>query len=119
VGCVRFLRVANASDEEITVFVRYYMQDQDGDWNWYPAAPQEDVEPLTVTLEPGQASDITDSGWRVNASKVRVWATSASGKQWRKFRDANLTLVGTDDNSGERTYVAKETQMYSHTFRKQ
>src|SRR5207247_1856310 len=81
----RLLRVINASKEKVTVYVQYLTQDEDGNWVWVPGEPGSD-EAVSYELEPGEAADLADDGWPINASKVRIWAQGESTK-WEKFKD--------------------------------
>jgi hypothetical protein len=114
----RYLRVVNTSGEKVTVFLRYYTQDQSQAWNWFPGAPgDESAEPLAFEFEPGEAADLTDNEWRVNASRVRLWGQAASGKQWPKFKDQDFLLVPEVDEDGRHSYPADGIGVCSFTIK--
>ena len=114
----RFFRIANASSERATIFLQYYTQDSSGSWSWLPGRPQDDsLEALVFELAPGEAADVTDNGWRINASKVRVWGKSAGGKEWLKYKDKKLVLVPELDVDGQPSYVANRKQVFNFTVK--
>jgi hypothetical protein len=68
---------------------------------------------MAFELAPGETADLQDGDWRLNARKVRIWAQSQSGKQWLKFKDADLDLVPEADDSGQHSYLADQLQIYN------
>ena len=113
----RYVRVANASKEKATVFLQYYTQDTSGEWKWYPGEPGSEVQPISFEVDPGEAADVEDSGWQVNASKIRIWGESESGKKWVKFKEADLPVVKETDEKGEPSYIAEEKQTFCFTVK--
>ena len=118
----RFFRVANASKEEVTLYVQYYTEDANHQWKWFPATSADHgytvpaSAPLSVGLGPGEVADLSDNGWPINGSRVRVWGRSASGKQWNEFKDRDLVLVPETDENGENVYFASAKETLSFTL---
>ncbi len=116
----RYLRVANAGKEKATLYVSYYTEDSNHQWKWFPAAPDANKpgdEALAVELAPGEPADLTDNGWQINASKIRIWGKSADGREWNKFKDQDLLLVPETDANGDNLYAASEKQTFSFTVK--
>ena len=83
----RFIRLANATDDVVTVNLKYASFDE---------MDSEVVteKPLSINLEPGQEVDLFEGNWRVNASKMRIWAENEDGsKRWDRFKDKTFNLV--------------------------
>ena len=89
----RYLRVANITGGKLKLYLQYYTEDENGDWDWSPVTLEKDSDAFAVDLDPSEATDIMDGEWRVNASKVRIWAKSDDGKEWNKFKTVDLDLV--------------------------
>lgn len=111
----RSLRVANATKEKVTVYVRVRAQNDDEEWVWYPGQPGGD-KVLAYDLKPGQTLDLTDQGWKVNGSRVRLWAKSAS-RQYAAFRDKDLWLVPETEADGTHGYSSPEVQTFEVAIR--
>ena len=107
----RFLRVANISGDTLTLYVQYYTQDADGKWAWFPGAPDK-AEPLSIELAQGETADVLDNNWHVNASRVRIWAKAANGKEWNKFKTTDLDLVPETDAGGMPAYLANNAETF-------
>jgi hypothetical protein len=113
----RYLRVANITGGELKVYLQYYTEDENGDWDWSPATPEQDSDAFAVDLDPNEATDIMDGDWRVNASKVRIWAKSDGGKEWNKFKTVDLDLVPEKDAAGTPTYLADNEETFCFTVK--
>ena len=113
----RFLRVANITGGKLNVYLQYYTEDENGDWDWSPDAPNTHAEPFALELDPNEAADITDGDWRVNAAKVRIWAKSDDGKEWNKFKTVDLELVPEKDAAGMPTYLADNEETFCFTIK--
>jgi hypothetical protein len=108
----RYLKVKNDTGEKLTVWVRYRTQTVRDEWKWYPAGD----EALCYELAPGQETYLSHEGWRVNASRVRIWAQTASGEQMDEYKDKDLWLVPEEDDDGEHTYLAAHLEDFTFTF---
>jgi hypothetical protein len=113
----RYLRVANITGGKLKVYLQYFTQDESGEWDWSPDAPNKEADSFAVDLDPNEASDITDGNWRVNASKVRIWAKSDDGKEWNKFKTVDLNLVPETDAAGTPTYLADNEETFCFTIK--
>ena len=107
----RLLHVANNTHEPITVYVQFHSQVEGGQWSWLPADPATSQEAFAFQLEAGQAGHLDYNGVPISASRVRIWAQSAT-QQWNTYRDEDLWLVSEVDASGQRAYVATEMETY-------
>ncbi|MEI8376154.1 MAG: hypothetical protein WCJ35_25320, partial [Planctomycetota bacterium] len=113
----RYLRLGNGTNEKVTFSVLYYTCDDQGKWSWTPGELGTNAQPMTFELAPGEAADIQDGDWRINAAKARVWAKSASGKEWNQFKDEDLELVTETDDAGQHSYMSSELQTANYTVR--
>ena len=104
----RYLRIANGTDERVTVHLRYRTQEDTGAWIWLPTGKAEGRNEVLFELEPGQSGDAYDGDWRIQASRVRIWATSESGKVWDTHKSADLVLIPMNPDNGMASYVAGE-----------
>jgi hypothetical protein len=107
----RFLRVINNTKEELTVYVQYRTLTADNQFAWLPAPDQA----ATWTIQAGGAYYLSVKGVKIDASRVRIWAKSATG-QWLKYKTQDLWLVSEVDERGEHSYLAAEMQTYTFTF---
>jgi hypothetical protein len=108
----RFLRVHNATDGKLKVWVQYETKTDAGDWVWSPAAPGDPDQALSFEVDPGATVDLQDGDWRVNARRARIWAQSETG-EWNRFRETDLWLVPETDH----VYEAPEAQTFLFTVR--
>src|SRR5262249_36600818 len=111
----RYIRVANATKEKLTVYLQVKTQDESEEWVWYPAQPGAD-DVLAFELEPGQAADLSDGDWAVNGSRVRLWAASAS-REYLAFRDKDLWLVPETNDEGYHGYESADVQTFEVAIR--
>ncbi len=111
----RYIRVANATDEKITLYLQVKTQNEDEDWVWFPAKPGAD-EALAFDLSPGQAAELTDGDWPINGSRIRVWAESKT-RQYVAFRDKDLWLVPETNDEGYHGYEAADVQTFEVAIR--
>lgn len=84
-------------------------RDEQGRWTWLPEDPSGD-RAMTFVMEPGKVIDLTG---KVSASRVRVWAESASRK-WDSHRSKDLLLVP----EAEGMYLSSRVETFTHTFDK-
>jgi hypothetical protein len=111
----RYLHIRNATNKTLLVHIRYRTQNDRGEWQWYPVASASQ-QALIRTLPPGQTTDLLHADWRVNASRVRIWAESTDGLyRVYGFRDQDCWLV-TPNAQGERVYHAATMQTYTVIF---
>jgi hypothetical protein len=108
----RFLRIYNATDGKLKVWVQYETKTDAGDWVWSPAAPGDPSQALSLEVNPGETVDLQDGDWRLNARRVRIWARSDTG-EWNRFRETDLWLVPEEDH----LYDAPEVQTFLFTVR--
>lgn len=109
----RYLRVHNDTGEALTVWLRYQTLTVNKTWFWYPAAPQ---PAAAYRVDPGAVLDLEHEKWRVNASKVRIWARSSGGREWQDYRGRDLWLVPETDERGQHQYRAAERETFTFTF---
>jgi hypothetical protein len=111
----RFLRVRNATDKPLQVYVRYRTVNDQGKWQWYPGEPTS-REAVVRKVAPGQTVDLLHEDWRINASRVRIWAEAPGGTYRQEaYRNQDLWLVS-QDGQGNRRYLAAAMETYTHTF---
>jgi hypothetical protein len=110
----RYLRLANARDEPVTVSLQYCTQTEDGSTIWVPGLPGAD-DTITFDMPPGATLDANDGDWRINASRVRIWAKSPT-TDWLTFRTTDLWLVPEEIN-GQHAYEADDLQVFNYTLR--
>jgi hypothetical protein len=109
----RYLRVHNDTGEQLTVWLRYQTLTVNKTWSWYPAAPQPAV---AYRVDPGAVLDLEHEKWRVEASRVRIWARSSGGREWGDYRGRDLWLVPETDDRGQHQYRAAERETFTFTF---
>jgi hypothetical protein len=90
----KYLQITNNTGSRLQVFALYLGEDDKGQGVWLPAADKDGAnQPITATLEPGEAYTLTSSdSAKVLTSRVRVWAKTDS-KQWMKYQGEDLVLV--------------------------
>lgn len=103
----RYVRLENKTDEKLAVSLLYRTRDEQGRWVWLPDAPGGE-RVMNFTLGPGQVLDLTN---KVSASRIRVWARSAS-RNWSDFQDKDLLLVP----EPEGMYLTSRMETFSFTF---
>lgn len=103
----RFVRLENKTGEKLTVSLLYRTRDQQGRWTWLPEDPSGD-RAMTAVIEPGKVLDLTG---KVSASRVRVWAQSASRK-WAEFQGKDLLLVP----EPEGMYLSSRVETFTFAF---
>lgn len=107
----RFLNVANLSSTKVIFHVQYHALDQAGNWNWFPANPENSDDALVFEVEPGRTVEFWDQDWQVSADRVRIWANSANDQHvWNRYKGSDLLLVPERDESGQPTYLSPEAQ---------
>lgn len=72
----KYLKVANNTNDTLTVYVKYHTRNTEGEWNWYPSPPG-DNKWATYTFKPGEASYLNHEDFRINADRVRICAYNA------------------------------------------
>ena len=108
----RYLRIQNATNEKITVYLQYQTLQDDGTWAWQHAD-----QPVTYDFDPGEASFVSDAGWKINAVRARIWAVSESGKEFFHYRDKDWWLVPETDADGNHVYNADEMKWARMNFK--
>lgn len=111
----RYLHVKNNTGEQLAVYLQFRAPDERGEWIWLPANPGASREALTFELAAGQEGPLEYSGAPISASRVRIWAESASRK-WVKFHDQDLWLVSEVDADGQRVYYSAAMETFPFTF---
>jgi hypothetical protein len=111
----RRLRVANATNEKLTVYLQVKTQNDQDEWVWFPSQPGRD-RVLAYELEPGQAADLMDGKWEVNGSRARLWAVGAN-QEYVAFRDKDLWLVPEMNDEGYHGYDAADIQTFEIAIR--
>ena len=106
----RYIRLSNGTDKAATFYIMYATYKTDGTLSWVPSAPVEGEDPdesmLTpITVEAGEAYDLMDGDWPVNARLMRVWARNEDC-EWVRYRGIDFDLVPEVDENGEHTYLA-------------
>lgn len=112
----RILDVANDTGETLTVFVQYCTV-VDGAFAWLPGHPDAGAGGISVQLAPGQRTRISDQGFTIRGSQVRLWAESARGARWDEYRHRDLLLVPETDGQGNHVYAAADLESFLFTFR--
>jgi hypothetical protein len=106
----RYIRVANYSAEPVKLYLQYEALGQDGGQQWVPGqAGGSDAEAFDIA--PGEVTDLYDDGWRINAVRARLWATSSS-RNLVQFKDKDLWLVPEKDDQGLPGYAARDPQTF-------
>jgi hypothetical protein len=107
----RTIKVSNATDDKITVYLRYEALDEDGQWQSYPDET-EGTKALVYELEPGEVSVLKDGDWVIKARRVHIWASGGS-KKWLRYKNQELPLVPEPDDG----YAAPRVQTFNISFR--
>ena len=97
-----YIKVSNESGGKIKVFLQYYTFTTDGEWKWFPSAPGGD-EAVSYEFAPGESGILFHEEWKVNASKIRIWA-EGEDTRWVTYRDKDYLLTqgeGYLSNTGE------------------
>jgi hypothetical protein len=111
----RYLKVTNKTEETLTVYVQYHTQVKCR-WVWFPDDPSESEEAVVLKIAPGETVDIEDdNGSPISASRVHIWAISATTSRL-KYKDADLWLVPEKDDQGKHYYFADERETFTYTF---
>jgi hypothetical protein len=101
---------------KVKVFLQYRTLNDQKQWCWFPVNPNQSQDALAFDLLPGQEVAVHDDGWRVNASRVRIWAQSDSGTEWQDYKGRDLWLVTRNTADGTARYFAPEMETYTFTF---
>jgi hypothetical protein len=112
----RYLRVHNDTADKLRMWLQYQTLTVKQTWVWYPAPPWQSKQGVSYNLEPSAVVDLRHEKWRVNASKGRIWARSAAGKEWGEYRDQDLWLVPETDERGGHRYYAAQHETFTFTF---
>jgi hypothetical protein len=112
----RYLRIRNATDRSVRVYVQYRTMLDNDSYAWLPAHPADSREAVTFRIAAGETLDLERDGSRIAASRVRLWAQSTGGT-WTGYRDRDLWLVPEVDADGEHYYRAPEVETYTFTFK--
>ena len=108
----RFLKVRNTFGEDATVYVKYFTEDETHQWSWRPSDPDTAGEAVRFQVPAGQTVSLVHRGRRINASRVRIWATLDSGRELNAFKHEDLVLVPEEDNDGNPSYRSAHRQTY-------
>jgi hypothetical protein len=109
---VHYLRITNATSEQLEVFVNYYTPTVSGSFRWYPADPSAGT-PVKVQIEPGKTVYLFQQQYadlKIKGSKFRIWANGAS-KTYTNYKDRDLEVSSADG------YVAADYGVFDYTFR--
>ncbi len=112
----KYVRVHNATPEPLRVWVQYHTFTDQDEWLWFPVNPDEAATGLEFELPPGQTVNVQDEQWRINASRIRIWAKSSSGRAWHTYKTRDCWLVPEND-AGERLYQAADMGVFTFAFR--
>jgi hypothetical protein len=96
---VRYLRIKNSSGEKMRVFVQFCVSNAGEDDAWLQTPDESGV--MVFNFEDGEEGRLNCKDGPLIGSKVRIWAESASGKTWTKYKDSDLVLVETPYRSDE------------------
>jgi hypothetical protein len=110
----RYLRVKNNTGEKLTVYLQYRTWTTKRCYAWYPADPATSDQVLVFEIAPGAETDLYHDNWRINASRARLWAESATG-EWNEYEGKDLWLVEAD-KSGEHYYYGDAMETFTFTF---
>lgn len=81
----RILKVTNTTNFKLQFWLKYYNKATDSEWKWFPSAPGEGNWSI-FWLEPGESTFLQHDGVRVNANRIRFWASNApTTEEWKKF----------------------------------
>jgi hypothetical protein len=108
----RYLKVKNDTGSKLTVWLHYRTLTTGDEWKWFPKDGRKAVR---YELDPGEETYLCHEGWKVNASRVRIWAETASGEQMDEYKDQDLWLVP-EDEEGERSYSAPQMEDFTFAF---
>jgi hypothetical protein len=111
----RYLRLVNATDSSVRVYVQYRTMRDNDSYAWLPANPADSREAVTFRIAAGETLDLERDGSRIAASRVRLWVQSTGGT-WTGYRDRDLWLVPEVDADGEHYYRAAEVETYTFTL---
>jgi hypothetical protein len=112
----RYLKVKNGTRERLKVYVQYRALTSRDEWKWYPVEPEQADKAIAYVLEPGEETYLDDDDFRINASRVRIWAVSASGDRWDEYKNEDLWLVPETTADGNHCYEADEIETYIVPF---
>ncbi len=114
----RFLRVSNATQQKLRIYIRYQTVTDSDDMQWFPAKGG-DPNTLTLDLDAGEVCDVMDGDWRVNASRVRIWAEGEdeTKARWMRFKSESLWLVPEVDADDNHVYAFPRIQTFTVAFR--
>lgn len=104
----RYIRVVNASGQQLKVHLQYLAYTTDDEWKWYPSEPSEG-ESAILTFEPGESAVLYDDKWKINAAKIRLWAFSDNAS-WLDYRDRDLVIAP------EGGYMSQEEDFETFTY---
>jgi C1A family cysteine protease len=93
----RNLRVVNETDQELSVKVQFYTE-RSGKKKWLPGTPGKSSKVNKYKLKKGQTlnlDDPTHKPFMLQASKVRIYAKSTTGKSrsWNNWKSKDLVIA--------------------------
>jgi hypothetical protein len=113
----RYLRIRNQTGEALTIWVQYHTRDEFGTSEWLPADPSESDEAVSRDIDRGKQTYVKAEDNRyLHASRIRLWATTASGKKYMKYAETDLDLVPEQTSNGTHFYYAPRRGTYTYTF---
>jgi hypothetical protein len=106
----KFLKVRNVTRQPLRVYIHYRTRDR-REWTWLPEEPVNEEGSVHFVLKPGQWMRVWDGRRRVDASRVRIWAETKSGKELAEHKNKDFWLVPEET---PHVYYApeKETEPY-------
>lgn len=104
----RYLKIVNDSNRQIEVRLVYHTYTTEKRWRWYPADPGKG-ESVSYTFEPGESGVLYHDDWKVNAAKVRLWATGGD-LAWPDYQNKDLVI------SPPGGYLSKEGDFEVYTY---
>jgi hypothetical protein len=108
----RYLKVKNDTGDRPTVYLHYCTLTTGDEWKWFPGAGRNAV---CYELDPGEETYLSHEGWKINASRVRIWAETPSGEVMDEYKGQDLWLVDEDEDGG-RSYLAPQMEDFTFTF---
>ncbi|MBM4073010.1 MAG: hypothetical protein FJ271_29410 [Planctomycetes bacterium] len=105
----RYVRLENKTGERLAVSMLCRTRDEQGRWTWLPEGPSGD-RAMNLVLEPGKVLDLTG---KISASRIRIWAESASRK-WVDYQAKDLLLLP----EAEGMYLSSRVETFTYVFDK-
>ncbi len=110
----RFLKISNVTGDKLTVFLQFRTPKDDA-WVWVPDSPANSTDALSFEIEAGQEIEVKRNDEPVAASRMRIWANSATQK-WLKYKSKDAWLVPEKTEDGEHVYTSPGVETYTFIF---